>query len=195
MFLKAGVAKILTLSPHCLNSFNKNGNGLKHLAGTHSTELLDKLVQESAIKPVHRLAVKVTYHDPCYLGRHAAIYEAPRRILAAIPGVTLIEMQNNRERSFCCGGGSGGPWKDAVAKEGLGEIRVKEALGTGAGVISTACPYCIRTLNESIAKLGAGNQIKVRDIAELLYQSVDLPEAAVKTGKNQRSFSQENPHV
>ena len=141
----------------------------------------------------------MTYHDPCYLGRHASIYEAPRRILEAIPGVTLIEMQNNRERSFCCGGGSGGPWKDSVGKESLGEIRIKEALGTGAGVIATACPYCIRMLNESIAKLGVGNKIIVRDVAELLLQSVDLSDASAKTGKNNigalLGLSQEELHV
>ena len=141
----------------------------------------------------------MTYHDPCYLGRHAGIYEAPRRILAAIPGVTLMEMQNNRERSFCCGGGGGGPWKDRVSKESLGEIRIKEALGTGAEVIATACPYCIRMLNEAIAKLGVGTRIKVRDVAALLLQSVDLTAAVATTGKNHiealSGLSQEELHV
>jgi Fe-S oxidoreductase len=199
MFLEAGVSKILTLSPHCLNSFKRNYEGLKKIANIHSTELLDELIQQGSIKPVNSLDLKVTYHDPCYLGRHSSIYDAPRRILASIPGVTLIEMQNNRERSFCCGGGSGGPWKDRIAKESLGEIRVKEALGTGAGVIATACPYCIRTLNESIAKLGVGNQIKVQDVTELLLQSVDLSDTLAKTGKNNIGallrLSQEDLHV
>ena len=134
----------------------------------------------------------MTYHDPCYLGRHSSVYDAPRRILGSIPGVTVFEMQNNKERSFCCGGGSGGSWKDSVGKESLGEIRIKEAIGTGAEVIATACPYCIRMLNESITKLGAGNRIKVQDIAELLLQSVDLPDISAKTGKN---YSQEETHV
>ena len=109
--------------------------------------------------------------------------------------LTLIEMQNNRERSFCCGGGSGGPWKDRVAKETLGEIRVKEAIATGAEVIATACPYCIRTLNEAIAKLGIGNQIKVRDIAELLLQSVDLSIHLPKPEQNHMRLAQEDSHV
>ncbi len=197
MFLEAGVTKILTLSPHCLNSFTKDYEGLKNIAAVHATELMDELIREGALKPVNRLDLKVTYHDPCYLGRHSAIYEAPRRILQAIPGVTLIEMQNNRERSFCCGGGSGGPWKGRVGKESLGEIRITEAIGTGASVIATACPYCIRTLNEAIAKLGVGNKIKVQDVAELLLQSVDLSDAPAITGKNQNTmeFSQEDAHV
>jgi Fe-S oxidoreductase len=195
MFLEAGVSKILTISPHCLNSFKSNYEGLKNIAQVHATELLDELIQTGSIKPVNRLDLKVTYHDPCYLGRHASIYDAPRRILESIPGVTLIEMQNNRERGFCCGGGSGGPWKDRVSKESLGEIRIKEAIGTGAGVIATACPYCIRMLNEAIAKLGVGNQIKVQDVTELLLQSVDLSDTFAKTGKNTMRLSQEDAHV
>ncbi len=176
MFLEAGVSKILTISPHCLNSFRRNYEGLKNVANIHSTQLLDKLIREGAIKPVNKLDLKVTYHDPCYLGRHSSIYDEPRRLLESIPGLTLFEMQNSRERSFCCGGGGGGPWKDSPGKKSLGEIRIEEAIGTGAEVVATACPYCIRTLNEAVAKLGAGNKIKVRDIAELLLQSVGLPD-------------------
>jgi Fe-S oxidoreductase len=104
-------------------------------------------------------------------------------------------MQNSRERSLCCGGGGGGPWKDGNGKGSLGEIRVQEALGTGAGVIATACPYCIRTLNESIAKMGVGNQIKVQDLTELLLQSVALPDAPAITGKINMRLSQGEAHV
>jgi len=195
MFLEAGVSKILTLSPHCLHSFKNNYESLKKIAKVHSTELLDELIQQGSLKPVNSLGLQVTYHDPCYLGRHSSIYDAPRRILEALPGVTLKEMQNNRERSFCCGGGGGGPWKGRIGKESLGEMRIKEAMGTGAEVIATACPYCLRLLNEAIAKLGAGHRIKGQDIAELLLQSVNLSATSVKTGKNHMSFSQEQLHV
>lgn len=195
MFLQAGVSKILTLSPHCLNSFSKNYEGLKNMAVVHSTQLLDELIREGAIKPVNSLGLKVTYHDPCYLGRHSSVYEAPRRILEAIPGVKLIEMQNSRERSFCCGGGSGGPWKNNGTKESLSEIRIKEAIETGAEVIATACPYCIRSLNEGVSKLGVADRIRVHDVAELLLQSVDITNTAGKAGNRNLSISQEGSHV
>ena len=164
MFLGGGVSKILTISPHCLAMFKNQYDGLKELDKVHSTELLDELMQQGHLKPVNRLDVRVTYHDPCYLGRHSSIYEAPRRILAAIPGAELIEMQNSRERSFCCGGGGGGAWKKSAANDSLGDLRVKEALETGAQVIATACPLCIRTLNQAIARMGVGSQIKVQDV-------------------------------
>ena len=195
MFLTAGASKILTVSPHCLNTFSKEYEGLKKVNVEHYTELLDGLIASGAIKPVNAVNCKVTYHDPCYLGRHSKIYDAPRRVLAAIPGLELTEMQNSRERSFCCGGGAGGSWKDSSGEESLGEIRVREAMGTGAGIIATACPYCIRMLNEAIQLLNVGNKIKVQDITELLLQSVDLSDVSGKTGINNMSISQEDRHV
>ncbi len=192
LFLNAGASKILTVSPHCLNAFSKHYDGLKGIMQVHATELLDALIQEGSIKPVNALDLTVTYHDPCYLGRHSSIYEPPRRVLESIPGVTLIEMQNSRERSFCCGGGSGGPWKNDNGKEGLGEVRVREALSTGATVIATACPYCIRMLNEAIARLGVGSRIRVQDVSELLLQSVDLFDMSGKTeSQSTRSFQED----
>lgn len=196
MFLGAGVKKILTTSPHCLNSFSHDYPGLKKVVDVeHAVELLDKLVMSGQLKPVNPLNVKVTYHDPCYLGRHNSLYDAPRRVLGAIPGLQLEEMQNSRDRSLCCGGGAGGSWKEGTKGLSLSEIRVKEAMDTGAEVIATACPYCIRTLNEAIVKLAVGNKIKVQDISELLLQSVDLSDASGKPGINHMSFSQEGRHV
>ena len=194
MFKSGGVKKILTISPHCMNTFKNDYQGLKGIATEHYTELLDRLIHEGGIKPGGRVEAKVTYHDPCYLGRHGGIYDAPRRILGAIPGIELLEMQNSKERSFCCGGGGGGQWNEA-GKDSLGEIRVKEALGTGAAIIATACPYCIRMLNDAIVKLGAGKKIHVQDITELLLQSVDLSLTSGKPGINNRSISQEDSHV
>jgi Fe-S oxidoreductase len=120
----------------------------------------------------------VTYHDPCYLGRHNGIYDAPRRVLQSIPGLTLVEMSNNKESSICCGGGGGGAWCDYPPEQRFGVLRVEEALRTGAEAIATACPYCIRMLNEAVIELHVEDQIVVQDLAELLLQSVETIQVA-----------------
>jgi Fe-S oxidoreductase len=173
LFLGSGVQKIITTSPHCLNAFKHNYVGLKGAVGCeHYTEVLHRLVAKGRLKPKFEVACTATYHDPCYLGRHNGIYEAPRRLLQSIPGLTLIEMVNNRENSLCCGGGGGGAWSEVPPRQRLSVLRVEEALGTGAEVIVTACPYCIRILSETVKQLGVEDQIAVRDLAELLSQSV-----------------------
>jgi Fe-S oxidoreductase len=173
LFLGADVQKILTTSPHCLNAFKNDYAELKGSVGSeHYTELLDHLIAEGRLKPTLEVTSTVTYHDPCYLGRHNGIYAAPRRVLQSIPGLTLVEMSSNREGSLCCGGGGGGAWNEVPLSENFGVLRVKQALATGAEVIATACPYCIRMLNDGVRKLGVENQIVVQDLAELLLQSV-----------------------
>jgi len=173
LFARAGVRKILTTSPHCLNAFKNNYNGS---AGSptveHYTELLDRLVREGRLRPLLEAAVTVTYHDPCYLGRHNGIYEAPRRVLQSIPELTLVEMADNQASSLCCGGGGGGAWSEVPPSRRLGVQRVEQALGSGAEVVATACPYCSRMLNEAIEVLGVADRIVVRDLADLLLQSV-----------------------
>ncbi|RJQ50306.1 MAG: 4Fe-4S dicluster domain-containing protein [Desulfobacteraceae bacterium] len=174
LFLGAGVRKILTVSPHCLNAFRNHYSGLKGLASIeHYAELLGRLVAEGRLRPVHAIDCTATYHDPCYLGRHNGIYEAPRRVLQSIPGLTLVEMASNRENGLCCGGGGGGAWSFDPSALRLGMMRVEESLATGAQVIATACPYCIRMLNDAVRKLKAENRITVKDLSELLLQSVD----------------------
>jgi len=160
-----------------LNAFKNNYDELKKSVDSeHYVELLDRLIAEGDLKPVHNVDLKVTFHDPCYLGRHNGIYEAPRRVLQSIPGLTLVEMHSNRERSLCCGGGGGGAWSDYTVKERFGVLRVEEALRTGAEVMATACPYCIRMLNEAVVELDVEDQIVVLDLAELLLQSVEMAE-------------------
>ena len=141
------------------------------------------------------MAHTVTYHDPCYLGRHNGIYEAPRRLLQSIPGLTLIEMASNQENSLCCGGGGGGAWSDVPPEQRLGVLRVVEALGTGAEVIATACPYCIRMLSEAVRELGVEDQIAVRDLAELLLQSLMMNDEANMTERIDLDVDQEVYHV
>ena len=147
------------------------------------------------MRPAQEAVSTVTYHDPCYLGRHNGIYEAPRRVLQSIPGLTLVEMTNNREASLCCGGGGGGAWSDYSPSEGFGVLRVKQALSTGAEMIATTCPYCIRMLNDGVRKLGVENQIVVRDLAELLLQSVVMRDEASIAERVDLGFDQEVRHV
>jgi len=196
LFLHGGVEKILTTSPHCLNAFKNNYDELKgSVVNEHYTELLDRLLAEGRLRPTLEVASTVTYHDPCYLGRHNSIYEAPRRVLKSIPGLRLVEMANNRESSLCCGGGGGGAWNDDLAQQGFGVLRIRQALNTGAEVIATACPYCIRMLNDGVRELGVKNQIVVRDLAELLLQSVVARDERIIKERVDLGFDQEVRHV
>jgi Fe-S oxidoreductase len=171
-FRRLGVKKLLTTSPHCLDVFRKRYPLLNEIVQSlHYTELLYDLIDKERLLPTGRIDRTVTYHDPCYLGRHNDIYEAPRRVLERIPGITLKEMASNREESLCCGGGGGGAWLDAGD---VANRRIREALDTGADIIATACPYCIRMLNQAVKNLGVQNRIVVKDVAELLSQSVEM---------------------
>ena len=196
LFLQAGVKKILTTSPHCLNTFKNSDAGLiDTVAVEHYTELLDRLLAQGDLRPTLEVPATVTYHDPCYLGRHQGIYEAPRRVLMKIPGLTLVEMASHRENSLCCGGGGGGAWGDYPRNQRLNVLRVKEALGTGAEVIATACPYCIRMLNDAVRALGVGDRIVVRDLAELLLQAMMVKDEVKVTERVDLGVDREVCHV
>jgi len=111
---------------------------------------------------------KITYHDPCYLGRHNDIYEEPRAVLKAIPGAEFVEMERNRKDSYCCGGGGGKIWMEVKAGERLSDFRVQEALETGAEVLVVACPYCLTNFEDSRKVLNAEDKIQVMDLVELV---------------------------
>lgn len=166
----AGVQKLVTASPHCLTAFKQYYEEL-NLPVEHYTELLQRLIQEGAVQPVKELGRTVTYHDPCYLGRHNGVYDAPRQILSSIPGCTLVEMRHNRQQSLCCGGGGGGVFKPQ-SEENLGAVRVQEALDAGADTIAVSCPYCLKMLTEAVRQRGLEQKIAVHDVAELLLQSL-----------------------
>jgi len=161
----------------------------------HYSELLDRLVAEGRLRPTRQVAGIVTYHDPCYLGRHNDIYEAPRRVLRSIPGLELVEMSSNRTGSLCCGGGSGNAWGNGFANKQFGVMRIREALDTGAAVIATACPYCIRMLNDAVMELGVEHQLVVRDLAELLLKSLAMTAEADMSNDIGVEIDQEVCHV
>ncbi|GAH07642.1 unnamed protein product, partial [marine sediment metagenome] len=135
----------------------------------HYTQILANLMKDKKI-PISEYKVKVTYHDPCYLGRHNGVYEPPREVLKSIPGVELIEMSRNRENAFCCGGGGGNFFTDilGVGEESPGRIRIREALDTGAEILAVACPMCSKMLDDAVKAEGLEEKIKVQDVAEIV---------------------------
>jgi len=141
----------------------------------HFTQYVNKLIKERKLKFTKELKVKVTYHDPCHLGRHGGVFEDPREVLKKIPGVELVEMPRNRMGSRCCGAGGG--YKSAFndLAVNIAAERVKEAVATGAEILVTTCPFCVLNLAAGAKQLGA--DIKVKDIAELLLEATD-PSAA-----------------
>ncbi len=172
LFEKYGISNIVTTSPHCYNAF-KNRYGRKDLGVQHYTEHFANLVDEGRLKFSGKVEKVVTYHDPCFLGRHNNIYEEPRKIIENIPGVKFVELNLSRGRSVCCEGGGGRMWYD-VAKdwERLTEARVKEALDIGAQVIAVACPFCLLTFDDAIKTAGIEDKIQVKDIMELVSEAL-----------------------
>ena len=179
-FNQAGVKKIITHCPHCFNTFK---NEYPDLGGryevVHHSELLEKLLQEGKLAPKSGAPQTITFHDACYLGRHNDIYDAPRRILERLPNVTLVEMPRSHERGLCCGAGGGNMWMEEHGRERVNEVRVREAVATGADIACTACPFCIQMFEAGIPSvqmdLDASQRLQVFDVAELL--AVALPAA------------------
>jgi len=171
------VRSVIVSSPHCLQGMKRDAAAELGLEVVHSAELLDTLIAERRLVPRHPVAMTVTYHDPCYLGRHGGQYEAPRRVLRAIPGLTLVEMARSRATSLCCGGGGGGSWLEVPPAERFAFERVREAQATGATAIVTACPYCIAMFEDAVKVLGLEQSLEVLEVAEILARSVDLGSA------------------
>ncbi len=172
IFQERGVGKVVTISPHCydvfLNHYPNSNNGFAPL---HYTQLLDSLIQEGQLTISQSFDHRVSFHDPCFLGRWNNEYEAPRRILGEIPGLTLVEMERHGQEALCCGGGGGRMWMETPIGERFSDERVLEAQATGADKIATACPYCITCLEDSIKAQGLEN-LEVLDIAEILAQVI-----------------------
>jgi len=149
LFKKAGIKKIMTISPHCFNAFKNEYSDLD-IPVQHYTQVIAEFVEMEKTKMTKPLNLPVTYQDPCFLGKQNLIFDEPRKILSSIPGLNFIEMDRSRERSLCCEGGGGRMWTEG-STEGVrnGEIRIKEAVGLGAKVIATACPFCLLTLEDA----------------------------------------------
>lgn len=174
MFEKFDMNKIVTLSPHCYNTFkNDKPYSDAGLQVQHYTQFIAEAISNGKLKFSKTLKKRIAYHDPCFLGKRNEIYEAPRQILESINGLELVEMKRTRENSFCCGGGAGRVWTEDAAPEKRPCVnRVKEALELGVEVIATACPFCVTTLEDAVKVLDVENKIVVRDIMELLKEAV-----------------------
>jgi Fe-S oxidoreductase len=166
------VEKMFTTSPHCFNAF-KNDYPKNGMQVQHYTEVLAGLVENGSLSFSKRFEQTVTYHDPCYLGKHNGVFDEPRSVLNHIPGLNLVEMDRSRERSLCCEGGGGRMWLEGTNPgTRLAQQRIQEALETGAQVLATACPFCLLTLEEAVKHLNAEDRLRVMDIAEIAIQAL-----------------------
>jgi len=175
-FESLGVQQIITTSPHCYDTFvnwypKEMKNRVKIM---HYSQFFSDLIDQGRLSFKNSVKKKVTYQDPCYLGRHNNIYEEPRKILTSLPGIELVEMKRTRADSLCCGGGGGRMWADfSKEKARLGDIRVKEALEVGAEVLVTACPFCLTNMEDAIKTTGLENSLEIKDLAELMLEAVE----------------------
>ena len=169
LFNGKGVKKIITLSPHCMETFSKD---YPELGGEyeviHYTEILADLLKAGKLSFPGEFAKKVIYHDPCTLGRHNKVYEAPREVLEAVSGLELLEFERERSKSLCCAGGGGRIWAEVPMAERFGNQRLDDAEQKKADVFVTACPYCISVFDDCVASLEMGDRIQVMELSELL---------------------------
>ena len=179
----AKVKKIVATCPHCFNTIK---NEYPALGGNyeviHHAELLAHLVNAGQLTPGGEYRGTVTYHDPCYLGRHNRIFAEPRDVLSAIPGVTQVEMGRCKEKGFCCGAGGARMWMEENIGKRVNMDRTAEALGTGADIVSTACPFCMIMLDDAVQANGKGDEVRVMDISQVVEQSLLAPAAPPAAG-------------
>jgi Fe-S oxidoreductase len=175
-----GEAKATTIVAACPHCFNTLANEYPQLGGVyevvHHTQLLSRLIAEGRLRPVTPVDAQVTYHDPCYLGRHNKVYTPPRELLGSVSGVRSREMHRCRERGFCCGAGGARMWMEERIGKRINEERIDEALSLDPDVVSTACPYCLVMLGDAVKvrqQTGqAREDLRVVDVSQLLVEAV-----------------------
>ena len=172
----AGAKKVIASCPHCFNTLS---NEYPALGGNfeviHHSQLLEHLVTAGKLTPGNGYSGTVTYHDPCYLGRHNRVFDEPRTVIDAIPGATNVEMKRCREKGFCCGAGGARMWLEENIGKRINMERTEEALGTGADVVSTACPYCMIMLDDAVRAHQKEDDVRVLDLSQLVEESLGEP--------------------
>jgi Fe-S oxidoreductase len=164
------VKKIITLSPHAYHAFkNDYPKDSYPFEVFHYTQVLAMQAKKLSALPAHS-SLRVTYHDPCYLGRHNKEYQAPRKVLKSISGLQLMEMGRVKENAFCCGGGGGNFFTDLLGSgpESPARARVREAVDTGASVLAVACPNCAKMLEDAAKAENLEEKIAVKEISEII---------------------------
>jgi Fe-S oxidoreductase len=168
-----GVRKIVVNCPHCFNTLH---NEYPDYGGryevVHHSQLFARLIDEGRLRLTEEVRGLLTYHDPCYLGRHNGVYDAPRKVLEAIPGLDTVEMQRHRERAFCCGAGGARMWLEEHLGKRVNRERTEEAISTGAEKLGVACPYCLIMLDDG--SRDTGEAVEVLDLAQIVARSVGV---------------------
>ena len=181
---KYEVKKVITACPHCFNTFK---NEYPQYGGMfevyHHSEYLARLVEEGRLKPISESDKKITFHDPCYLGRQNGVYDAPRELVQISSRRDAVEMERSRNKSFCCGGGGGMSFVDEPAGQRVNQERAEEAISTGADVLAVGCPFCMTMMEDGINARKGERDVKVLDVSELLWEAT-RPRAAQEHSTN-----------
>ncbi len=172
-FIDHGVQKILVSSPHCYHTFlNEYPEFKVNFEVVHISQYMIELINDDRLELTGEYGKKVAYHDPCYLGRHNGIYDEPRKALRKVAGLDLMEMPDTLENSLCCGGGGGRIWMETVKGERFSDLRIDQAVGVGAEVLATSCPYCITHFEESRLTLDDSEPFEIKDITEIIAEVI-----------------------
>ncbi len=172
-FIDAGVKKILVSSPHSYHTFkNEYPEFMVHFDVVHVSEYLHELITDGRLKLTKEYPKKVTYHDPCYAGRHNGIFDQPREVLKSVSGLELVEMADTRADSLCCGGGGGRIWVETLKEERFSGLRVNQAIDVGAEVLVTSCPYCITNFEDTRLSLEDSEVLEIKDITEIIQEAI-----------------------
>ena len=167
--------KVVTHCPHCLHTIGKEYAKFDdgEFETIHHTELLADLLKEGKLKPTKEVKEELTFHDPCYLGRHHGEYDAPRSVLKAIPGIELKEMERSKDKSLCCGMGGGNMWYEIHEGTDMVENRLADVGETKAYKLATSCSFCMINFHSGKGKVKETEELKIEDVASILNKSID----------------------